>query len=106
MGIKLDWQVESEQSNIKATEDPQAQLRRRQARRQLILLLLLVVCLLSLAGAAVIWRLQQVDDRIRQDLLDTIAIEVTALRIGDFANYMAIHSSSKKNIASNSRAAW
>ncbi len=93
MGIKLDWQVESEQSNIKATEDPQAQLRRRQARRQLILLLLLVVCLLSLAGAAVIWRLQQVDDRIRQDLLDTIAIEVTALRIGDFANYMAIQRS-------------
>ena len=90
MGIRLDWQVESEQSRIRATEDPAAQRRRQRARRQIMLLLALVVAALGLIGALILWRLQRVDDQIRRDLLDTVSVEVTALRVGDLANYMAV----------------
>jgi hypothetical protein len=41
----------------------------------------------------VIWRLRSVDDRLRQDLLDTVEIEVTALRLGDYPNFLAIQRS-------------
>ncbi len=94
MGIRLDWQVESEQSRIRATEDPAAQRRRQRARRQIMLLLVLVVAVLGLIGALILWRLQHVDDQIRRDLLDTVSVEVAALRVGDFANYMAVQRSS------------
>ena len=94
MGIRLDWQVESEQSRIRASEDPAAQRRRQRARRQIMLLLALLVAALGLIGALIMWRLQRVDDQIRRDLLDTVSVEVTALRVGDFANYMAVQRSS------------
>ncbi|MEB2289262.1 MAG: hypothetical protein OZ934_14270 [Anaerolineae bacterium] len=94
MGIRLDWQVESEQSRIRPTEDPAALRRRQRARRQIALLLALLVSALGLIGALILWRLQHVDDRIRRDLLDTVSVEVTALRVGDFANYMAVQRSS------------
>ncbi len=93
MGIRLDWQVESEQSRIRATEDPAALRRRQRARRQIMLLLALLVAVLGLIGALILWRLQHVDDQIRRDLLDTVSVEVTALRVGDLANYMAVQRS-------------
>ncbi|WP_119067936.1 hypothetical protein [Aggregatilinea lenta] len=93
MGIKLDWEIESEQTQARAAEDPEARRRRHAARRRLLLLILgLAVGLLIAAGAA-LWRLDQVDSQYRQDLLDTVEIETTALRIGDFAGFMAIQRS-------------
>lgn len=93
MGIKLDWQVEAEQTRIRATEDPLALRRRQQARRQFALLLLALAALVGLVGAFVFWRLRQVDEQLRRDLLDTVAVEVAALRLGNYANYMAIQRS-------------
>ena len=93
MGIRLDWQAESEQSRLRATEDPAALRRRQRARRQIMLLLALLVAVLGLIGALILWRLQHVDDQIRRDLLDTVSVEVTALRVGDLANYMAVQRS-------------
>ncbi len=93
MGIKLDWQVEAEQTRIRATEDPAALRRRQQARRQFVLLLLSLAALVGLVGAFILWRLRQVDEQLRRDLLDTVAVEVTALRLGNYANYMAIQRS-------------
>jgi Tfp pilus assembly protein PilN len=93
MGIKLDWQVEAEQTRIRATEDPAALRRRQQARRQFAVLLLSLAVLVGLAGAVILWRLRQVDEQLRRDLLDTVAVEVAALRLGNYANYMAIQRS-------------
>lgn len=93
MGIKLDWQVESEQTHLRATEDPESKYRRARARRQLLLLIVGLACLLAVVAGLVIWRLRGVENQYRQDLIDTVNIEVTALRLGDFANYMAIQRS-------------
>jgi hypothetical protein len=93
MGIRLDWQIESEQSRLHATEDPEARRRRQRARRQMILLLAGLAGVIVLVVGSVLWRLRSVDNQLRQDLIDTAEIEVTALRIGDFPNYMAIQRS-------------
>jgi hypothetical protein len=93
MGIKLDWQVESEQTQVHATDDPEARRRRRRAQRRLVLLVAGLAGTLALIAGLVIWRLQRVDHQLRQDLLDTVDIEVTALRLGDLANFMAIQRS-------------
>lgn len=93
MGIKLDWQIESEQTRTRATEDPLVRQRRRRAQRRFALLVLGVAGVLGLIVALAIWRLRTVDDRLRQDLVRTVQAEIAALRVGDFANYMAIQRS-------------
>jgi hypothetical protein len=93
MGIKLDWHVESEQTQARATDDPDARRHRRDARRRLLLIIAGLVGALALLGAIVLWRLRHVDNLLRQDLIDTAQIEITALRLGDFANYMALRRS-------------
>lgn len=93
MGIKLDWQVESEQTHTRATEDLATRQRRRRTQRQFALLIVGMVGVLGCIVIAVIWRLRDIDNRLRQDLEDTVQAEVTALRIGDFANYMTIQRS-------------
>lgn len=93
MGIKLDWQVEAEQTRIRATEDPAALRRRQRARRQFALLLAALIALVALIGALIVWRLQRVEQQLRRDLLDTVAVEVAALRLGNYANFMAVQRS-------------
>ncbi|MBN1202791.1 MAG: hypothetical protein JXJ20_13145 [Anaerolineae bacterium] len=93
MGIKLDWHVESEQTTQRATEDPETRRQRRRARRRLLLLVVALASVLALVAALVLWRLQTVEDRYRQDLLDTVEIEITALRLGDYEAFMAIQRS-------------
>ncbi|MBI5959078.1 MAG: hypothetical protein HY866_10110 [Chloroflexi bacterium] len=93
MGIKLDWQVESEQSQVKATEDPDARRRRQIARHQMLAVIGALACVLAGIGGLIAWRLWSVDSRLRQDLLDTVEVEITALRVGDLANFMAVQRS-------------
>ena len=93
MGIKLDWEIESEQTQARAAEDPEARRRRHIARRRLLLPILGLAVALLAASGAVFWRLDQVDNQYRQDLLDTVQIETAALRIGDFAGFMAVQRS-------------
>lgn len=93
MGIRLDWQVESEQTELRAQEDPEARQRRRIAQRRLALLIIAIGSLFCLAASLVIWRLQQVDNHYRGDLIDTVEAEVTALRLGDLDAFMRIQRS-------------
>jgi len=97
MGIRLDWQVESEQTQMRATEDPEARRQRHRTRRRLLLIMIALAAVVALIIAAVIWRLDSVDTHYRQDLLDTVEIEVTALRLGDFPGYIAIQRSTDPN---------
>ncbi|MBN1563636.1 MAG: hypothetical protein JXA10_07350, partial [Anaerolineae bacterium] len=52
-----------------------------------------LACIIGIVGGAIVWRLLKVDNQLRQDLIDTAQAEVTALRIGNFANYMDIQRS-------------
>lgn len=97
MGIRLDWQVESEQTRVQATEDPEVRRQRRRTRRRLLLIVAAMASLIALIVAAVIWRLEAIDNQYRQDLLDTVEIEITALRLGDFPGFIAVQRSTDPN---------
>lgn len=93
MGIQLDWQIESEQKQRRATEDPQVKNLRRRQRRRLLVVLVGFGLGLCLVVGAIVFRLRMVEERLRQDLLTTVDAEVRALKIGDRSNYMAIRRS-------------
>jgi hypothetical protein len=106
MGIKLDWQVESEQTEVRAIDDPEARRIRREARRRLLLIILGIVVVLGGLGAYLIWRVQRADNRLRQDLIDTALIEITALRIGDLSAYMEVQRSASDAFIFDQNAAF
>lgn len=93
MGIQLDWQIESERSQRQATEDPKAKKNRRKRRRNLAVAMFVVFLVVGMVAGVIIWRLQTYEDNMRRDLLDTVEIEVTALRVGDKDNFQEIHRS-------------
>jgi hypothetical protein len=91
MGIKLDWQIESDKGNRgkrEFAEDPKI---RRQRWRGLSRFITLLIVLLAIVGI-VLWlisqRLEQLDQRERQVLNGTVQAEVGALRVGDRLSFM------------------
>lgn len=90
MGIRLDWEIEAEQGQIKsAGEDVVTQRKRRVALLRFILLVGVVVGVLGGIAAVITWRLRAVDDQIAQLLRNTVDAEVAALRIGDQTAFLA-----------------
>ena len=90
MGIKLDWQVEAERAFQKAGEDP-AEHRRRRVQRTRIVLFTLGVAIVFIAGAGAVWlRLYTVDNKLRQDLINTVQAEAATIRLNDFAGFISI----------------
>lgn len=90
MGIRLDWEIEAEQSRIqRAGEDAVTARRRRLARLRLLLFILVILGILAGGVFFILSRLQAVDDEIAQDLRNTVDAEVTALRLGDYAAFSA-----------------
>ncbi len=90
MGIRLDWEIEAEQSHIqRAGEDAQTARQRRIARLRLLLFIGVIVALLGGGIFFVLSRLQAVDAEIVQALRNTVDAEVTALRLGDFSAFSA-----------------
>lgn len=97
MGIQLDWQVESERSRQKATEDPSAKHERRRQRRRLLVFMIIVASLLGGVILAVQWRINQVDQRTEADLRATVDVELTALRIGNRSNFINVQRSASED---------
>lgn len=93
MGIQLDWQIESERQERRSTEDPAVRRQRRLQRRKLLFAVLMVAVVLAGTVGAVLWRLNDVENRMRNDLLDTVDAEVRALKVGNESNYMSIRRS-------------
>lgn len=95
MGIRLDWEIESEQQHVrqKVGEDPAS--RRRRHRRRLLILTIPVVLLLIVAvvAAAVVFRLRQVDEQIENVLRDTVDAEIATLRLGDEQSFLGFQRS-------------
>jgi hypothetical protein len=97
MGIRLDWEIEAEQGQIKsAGEDVVAVRRRRIARLRLLVLMLIIVLILGGIAAAITWRLQAVDEQIAQLLRNTMDAEMAALRIGDEGAFLAAQRSASE----------
>lgn len=94
MGIRLDWEIENERAQTRTLgEDPDAKRQRARALRRLVIVILLLVLLGACAIAVVMWRLDEVDNQIRQSLVSTVENEVAALRIGDRATFANIQRS-------------
>lgn len=94
MGIRLDWEVESYQTEARrAGEDP---ARRRARRLAQVRLMLSILVLLALAGAAALWvteRLRQAEAELSGLLRDTVEAEVATLRLGDLSDFLAFQRS-------------
>lgn len=94
MSIKFDWEVEAEREHIpSAGEDPQAKRRRRRGQLRLLIIMLAVALLIGGVFAAIAVRLRYVDWQVENQLRDTIAAEVAALRLGDRAAFLDIQRS-------------
>ena len=93
MGIRLDWQIEAERVNEQSGEDPAA--RRRRYRQRFQILFFAVGVMLGVGGltAAVLIRLNTVDNALRQALSETVQAEVSALRIGDYTGFITLQRS-------------
>jgi hypothetical protein len=95
MGIRLDWEIEAEREHRQhsADEDPEMQRRRRRTRLRFLLALFILLALIGGAVAAVVFRLRQVEQQTEQVLLDTVAAEVAALRLGNLEAYLGMQRS-------------
>lgn len=94
MGIRLDWEIEAEQSKMqRAGEDPVLARQRRLARVRFLLFLLVVVAIFGGIVAVILWRLRTVDAQIEQALRNTVDAEVAALRIGDYNSFAVVQRS-------------
>lgn len=98
MGIKLDWEIESEQAGAHtATEDPNVVRSRRRVQVRFLITFLLVLGIVLGVGALLVWRLNEGERRIEQFLRDTVESEVTALRIGDWNAFSQVQRSADPN---------
>lgn len=94
MGIRLDWEIEAEQSRMqRAGEDPVLARQRRLARVRFLLFLLVIIAIFGGIVAVIVWRLRTVDAQIEQALRNTIDAEVAALRIGDYNAFAVVQRS-------------
>lgn len=94
MGIRLDWEIEAEQSRMqRAGEDPILARQRRLARLRFLLFLFVLVAIFGGVVAFVVWRLRAVDSQIEQALRNTVDAEVAALRIGDYNAFAVVQRS-------------
>jgi hypothetical protein len=94
MGIRLDWEIESERERVQTVRDDQQAARQRlRAFRRLLLFTLLLIGIGCALVAVVAWRLDVVDQQIRQNLITTVENEVAALRIGDRSAFTNIQRS-------------
>ncbi|NWG16922.1 MAG: hypothetical protein HXY41_09825 [Chloroflexi bacterium] len=88
MGIKLDWEIEAEQTHVKsAREDPETKRRRRLARLRLLLFVLGVLAIFGAVVGFIYLRLEMVEFEIEELLRNTVDAEIAALRLGDWGAF-------------------
>jgi hypothetical protein len=89
MGIRLDWEIEADQRQVKQDREDPLERRRRWLRRlRLALLPLVLLLIIGLVVLAIVWRLREVEAEIDQLLRASVEAEVAALRIGDEAAFL------------------
>ncbi len=83
MGIKLQWELESEGGWNEIGEDPEVLASRLRRNRRIRNIALVALFVLALVGGIVAYRLNRTDRQLHHDLEAAIAAETLALRIGD-----------------------
>ena len=89
MGVKLDWEVESEAGWSEVGEDAAVLEARRKRNRQLRNLAATLIAIGLVIAGGIGWRLHQVGSQLRADLAITIDAETTALRTGNIEGFLA-----------------
>ena len=88
MGIRLDWEIESDRAGTyDAREDPENLRLRRRAQIRILVVIFFLAAILGGIGLLVVWQLNQTDAYIETLLRNTVEAEVAALRIGDWDAY-------------------
>ncbi|MEP7286321.1 MAG: hypothetical protein ABI947_11190 [Chloroflexota bacterium] len=90
MGIRLDWEVDSERVSHRSGEDPDGRKQRRQQRLRLLFFTFGIMIALCAIGAVIWYRLYTVDEQLKRELIETVQAETANLRAGNFAQYIAI----------------
>lgn len=94
MGIRLDWEIEADQTSVRDfREDKASAKRRRAARLRFLLVLLMIAAFLGGVYGIIVWRLAQIDAAQRRALVDTVGAEVAALRVSDRSAFLSIQRS-------------
>lgn len=95
MGIKLDWQVQGRhrEGGRQYGEDPQNRRARWRTFVRFFAFVLAFVALLAVGAWLVVQRIEQVNLRDVQRLIETAQAEVALLRIGDFNAFMRLQES-------------
>jgi uncharacterized membrane protein (UPF0136 family) len=106
MGVKLEWQIDSDtRSRSKRHQEDPGHGKRRNRRLVRFFVLLLAV-LLTLVGT--VWllseRLKQVDARQQQLLYNTVQAEIAALGVGETTTYMSLQRSATNDWIEQQRA--
>lgn len=104
MGIQLDWQIEAEHTEQRDTEDPESRRRRRRQRRQLLLAILFVAMVICGVVGFLLWRVNQLEQRVEDDLRAAVDAELAAIRIGNQSAFMNIQRSASEPWLDSQRA--
>ncbi len=94
MSAHLDWEIEAERTEQRAQEDPAVRRRRRRQRALFVLLILAIVLILGGLAAGIAIRLNTVDSRLHQTLIQTAQAEINAVQIGDRTAFRSLMRSS------------
>ena len=88
MGIKLDWQVESDAGRVQVAEASESVAARQRRARVLRAALITIVIVVAGSYVAVTARLRHIDQQLEASLEATIAAETLALRMGDRSAFL------------------
>lgn len=90
MGIRLDWQVESEAGSEDVAEDT-AMLAAQQRKRIRVRRLILVLTPMLIAISVVVWWRLRVSETAREEaLIAVVEAEMLALRVGDSTKFLQL----------------
>lgn len=97
-GIRLDWDIESEQRETHSDQrDPDDVKQRRRNRLRFLVILTVVALVIVGIGALIIHRLNQADAYIESALRDTVEAEYAALRVGNWNDFSTIQRSATED---------
>lgn len=92
----LDWQVESDRIYERASENPEQRRLRRRRRLRVMLWTLGAAAFIAVVFGLIAYRIQSYDNQLKQELLDTVQAEATALRIGSLGSYLDLQRSASE----------
>jgi hypothetical protein len=90
MGIRLDWEVESEAGWSEVGEDAAALAARKRRNRRLRTAGLVLLTIIAIVGGTMGWRLYSIGRQLRADLKTIVEIETRSLREGKRSTFLSM----------------